>query len=90
MSLEEPGVVRLRGEVDLSSAPRLTAAVAVAGVRWPRLVVDLAGVTFLDVGAARLLASLSSRQPDVVLKDPPPQVARVLQLVGDEGSGEVR
>lgn len=41
VSLEEPGVVRLRGEVDLSSAPRLAAAVAEAADRWPRLVVEL-------------------------------------------------
>ncbi len=85
---EEPGQVTLRpaGELDMATADNLDAAVAAAlarpGVR--EIVVDLAGVGFLDSSGVRVLVrgATRARQRGVTLRvtDPQPVVARVLRI----------
>jgi anti-anti-sigma factor len=78
-------VVRLRGEIDLVSVPALRDEL-LAMTGKASVVVDLAAVTFLDatgvgvlVGAHKRLANQGGR---LVLVNPPPAIARVLQLAG--------
>jgi anti-sigma B factor antagonist len=80
-------IVALRGELDLSDAPdmaaHLIAAVAACG---PRVIVDLAGLTFIDsCGLGTLMRVLRwTRQSggDLTLVAPQHQVRRVLEVTG--------
>lgn len=58
----DPPVLRLVGELDLTTAPRLHDAVEAELAREPaRLVLDLTPTTFLDSSGARTLAQLARR-----------------------------
>jgi anti-anti-sigma factor len=76
-------VIRLRGEIDVSNADLLLPAAvgAVAGDDSLRL--DLADVTFLDVGALRQLliceACLARDGVDVKLRNVPAHIRQVLE-----------
>lgn len=49
-------VVALRGELDLADAADVAAALAAAVAREPRIIVDLAGLDFIDCGGVAALA----------------------------------
>lgn len=74
--------LRLAGEADLCTAAALRRAVAElpAGVREIHL--QLAGLEFIDVAAARVLVTLTERpgRPAVILHYPPPCLIRVIRL----------
>jgi anti-anti-sigma factor len=76
----------LRGELDIVSAPAALAALAAAAIRGQFVVVDLAGLDFLDCSAARLLmhARAVARESggDIVLASPRGSVLRMLTLLG--------
>jgi len=55
-------VVALRGELDLVDAADVAAALAAAVAREPRIIVDLAGLEFIDCGGVAALAR-GSRSP---------------------------
>jgi anti-sigma B factor antagonist len=80
-------VLLVRGEIDLASAPVLGAAVVDALAERPAVVVvDLAGVRFMDSTGLRALldARLGAGAAGVALRlrAPSPAVARVLELTG--------
>jgi anti-anti-sigma factor len=86
----EQDVVRVSvaGEVDMSSAPKLRAALACAIGSWPRrrLEVSLAGVRFLDASGVHALLD-ARRQAiregrDLVVVAAQPMVCQILQLTG--------
>lgn len=78
-------VVRVAGEIDITTAPvlqrHLDAAVA---AKRPAVVLDLADTTFLDargvgvIVAARKVAARNGTR--LVIRHPPPLVRRVLEL----------
>jgi anti-sigma B factor antagonist len=74
-------VASVFGEVDMATAPALRSALM--GAAGP-LTVDLAGMTFIDASGLRVLAGAAGRArregSEVVLRDPSPQVLRVLEL----------
>lgn len=77
-------VLRVAGEVDMESSPRLLAAIK-SGLRAaPALVVDLAGVRYMDSsGVAVLIQGLRAaarRQQPFALREPSDQVVAVLEL----------
>jgi anti-anti-sigma factor len=78
--------VSLQGELDVVSAAAALAAVAAAAIRGQLVVVDLAGLDFLDCHAARLLmyARVVARESggDVELANPRGSVLRILTLLG--------
>ena len=83
--------IRVAGEVDALSAPVLRQAVdaaCAAGCR--RVVVDLRGVTFLNVPGLRALAHAravaAERGTVLTLATSPGHVSRLLQLVGLDGA----
>jgi anti-sigma B factor antagonist len=87
--LEEgpPPVLRVAGELDMATADGLRGALEEAVAADPSVVVDLAGVTFVDVMGLRAILevadSLNGRGPLALVNAP--QVARLLRWVGLDG-----
>jgi anti-sigma B factor antagonist len=80
-------ILRLKGDLDLYSAPTLDdALVAVEGEKWPTIVLDLRQLAFLDSMALRLIMRTQARaQQDgrrLVIVRGPAFLDRVLQLAG--------
>jgi anti-anti-sigma factor len=78
----EPLVLRLTGEIDLFNISEVQAELFEALQEGPAstLVIDLSAVTFIDLTALRVLATASRRFDEVVMLNPSPLVARVLDL----------
>jgi anti-sigma B factor antagonist len=78
-------VLRLAGEIDVATAPRLRdRLVALATGGHPRIVVDLAGVSFIDsMGLGALLSGMKrarAHDGDLRLAGATDHVAKVLQI----------
>ena len=77
-------VVALRGELDAADAAGVAAALAAVAVRGRAIIVDLAGLEFIDSSglAALVLARKQARQAggDLLLAAPQDQVLRVLAV----------
>jgi len=77
-------VVALRGELDLVDAADVAAALAAAVAREPRIIVDLAGLEFIDCSGVAALARgrRHARQAggDLLLAAPQQRVQRVLAI----------
>lgn len=79
--------VTLTGELDAASAPGLTERLMkVAAAREPgALVLDLSGLTFIDVVGGRALdwarQAIRAGCP-VIVRWPPPSASRVIRLAG--------
>ena len=77
-------VVAPRGELDIATVTRVSDEIdALVAVGFGDLVLDLRGVSFMDVAGLRL-AITQARRPDatVPLIDGPPAVARIFDLAG--------
>jgi anti-sigma B factor antagonist len=82
-------VVVLRGELDLVDAAVVTAALEAVATREPRIIVDLAGLEFID---ARGVAALSRGRRharnaggDLLLAAPGRRVRKVLAIIWEAG-----
>jgi anti-sigma B factor antagonist len=77
-------IVVLRGELDVADAAAVAAAFAVVAAREPEIIVDLAGLEFIDSSGVAALArgrKLARRAGgDLLLAAPQHQVLRVLAL----------
>lgn len=77
-------VVALRGELDLVDAADVAAALAAAVAREPRIIVDLAGLEFIDCSGVAALARgrRHARQAggDLLLAAPRQRVLRVVAI----------
>jgi anti-anti-sigma factor len=85
VSVDELGtvVVRLGGELDLSSVGAIEAEVAAALSPPPqRLIIDLSGLRFADSSAIALWVRWALAIEHVELRDPPPFVRRALAAMG--------
>lgn len=79
-------MIRFDGEVDISTAPLVSAALRQVGLRQPRqLVLDLRGLTFMDLRGARLLLAAERRARQggypLAVVTGPGIVRRLLRLV---------
>jgi anti-anti-sigma factor len=78
-------VVALRGELDLADAASIAAALIAVAARTPEMIVDLAGLEFIDASgvAALVLAQVQARRAggDLLLAAPQDQVLRVLAVI---------
>lgn len=78
--------VIVSGELDICTGPALQRVLADVLKREPkRLILDLAGVTFIDCASARMLLAASRALPagrKAVIRRPSPAVERLLRLVG--------
>jgi anti-sigma B factor antagonist len=77
-------VVALRGELDIAGAAGVAAALAAVAARKPEIVVDLAGLEFIDSSGVAALARGRKHARhaggDLLLAAPRQQVLRVLTL----------
>jgi anti-sigma B factor antagonist len=77
-------VVALRGELDIAGAAGVAAALAAVAARKPGIVVDLAGLEFIDSSGVAALARGREHARhaggDLLLAAPRQQVLRVLTL----------
>ena len=75
--------VAVHGEVDVSSAEVVQAAVDQARqAGCTDLVVDLAGVTFMDLSGLRVLHTAATDGVSLVVRNPTRLVRRVIDLAG--------
>jgi anti-sigma B factor antagonist len=78
-------IVALHGELDLVDAAAVAAALGVVAAREPRIIVNLAGLEFIDASgiAALLLGRRHARNAggDLLLAAPQRQVRRVLAII---------
>jgi anti-anti-sigma factor len=83
----EPPVLRVDGEIDLSTAEQLRTALEEALAADPAVVVDMAGVTFVDAAGIRVVlqvaASRNGDGPLTLLNAA--RVKRLLDMVGLSG-----
>jgi anti-sigma B factor antagonist len=79
-------VLMVVGEIDAATAPLLHEACLEAESMSDRLVLDAAGVTFMDSSALHVLVKAQQRlgTTNVVVRNPSDQVRRLLQLTGLE------
>jgi anti-sigma B factor antagonist len=81
-----PGVVRVEGEVDVASCGALWDRMAVEIERTNGVILDLSETTFVDSSGlsvfVRAKRALDTAGGSLVLRNPRPQVARVLALTG--------
>ena len=76
------------GELDLASAPELTAALQAVTAGTDTLVIDVAALTFCDSSGLRALIAATGDRT-VVLKSPPPQLLRLLELTNTSDLFEI-
>ena len=85
-SVESPrGTVRMEGEIDMHSIPRLEAAFADLMAGDAPISVDMANVTFIDSAGLHFLVRVASsrdRAAPLTLLNVPPRVIRVMEIVG--------
>jgi anti-sigma B factor antagonist len=78
-------VVALRGELDIADAASVAAALIAAAARAAQIIVDLAGLEFIDASgvAALVLARVQARRAggDLLLAAPQDRVLRVLAVI---------
>ena len=81
---DDRAVVALRGELDIADAASVAAALTAIAARARELIVDLAGLEFIDCSGltALLLAREQARQAggDLLLAAPQDQVLRILAV----------
>jgi anti-sigma B factor antagonist len=83
----------IAGELDLTTRPVLAEHLpAILRARPRRLILDLAGVGFVDCGSARLIVSATQFLPEgrrPIIRHPSRAVRRVLDLTGLDAGCEI-
>jgi anti-anti-sigma factor len=81
----------VRGELDFTSAPRLSASLGdVAALDPQRVVLDLSALTFIDISGARVFRALAEALRNmpadcvIIARSPRPSVRKLLQMSGLE------
>jgi anti-anti-sigma factor len=83
--VEEGGVlvVKLAGELDLSTVDTVRAAIAPAIDSEPsRIDFDLSALEFMDSSGIALMLSVSNRVPEVNLRNPTDIIRQVIEITG--------
>lgn len=83
---EGEAVLVLHGELDLCGQPRFVAALAKVEGRFPRIVLDLADLAFIDAGNIGVIyrACRAAKEvgAEIVLRSASPHLFRILELIG--------
>jgi anti-sigma B factor antagonist len=79
-ALGSGAILHLIGELDLATAPQLDEVMA--ATKAEHIVLDLTDLSFIDSSGISLLVVALSDQRDVTLRNPQPNVSRVLELTG--------
>ncbi|MEY2452517.1 MAG: hypothetical protein QOD92_2091 [Acidimicrobiaceae bacterium] len=77
-----PVVVRLEGEIDISTSEHVVHELAKAAVLSEDVVIDLKDVTFIDSTGIGLLAQAMNKGATLLLDGAPDHVKRVIELSG--------
>jgi anti-anti-sigma factor len=88
----EPPVLSIEGEIDIATVDQLRGALEDALAEYPRVVVDMAGVTFIDAAGMRVLLEVGESRNGsgpLTLVDAP-RVAWLLKMVGLEDVPSIR
>lgn len=84
-------LVRLKGELDMTTAPELESAVSPVIASKPgRLVIDAAGLEFADSSAIALFVTWANAVPQVEIRQPPELLRRVIARMGLSGRLQVQ
>lgn len=76
-------VVRITGELDMSSAPAIRTAIEPVLASGPaRIVLDLGGLEFVDSSGLAVLLQAAEHANDIVLRNPTGIVLRVVEATG--------
>jgi anti-anti-sigma regulatory factor len=73
-------IASLHGEVDMEAVETVIGIIRTAELA-PKLIVDLAGVTFVDVSGLHLVRTLAAF-PNITVQNPSPPIVRLLQTLG--------
>ena len=81
---DTPGELRLLGELDISGAETLSAAIAGVDNGQTSLTLDLTKLEFMDSSGLRELLKAARERPDrrIRLVSPSPSVHKVLEIAG--------
>jgi len=85
LHLDGAGVLAVRGEIDMASAPVFREAVERVVALGVPVVLDFAGVTFMDSSGLKVLSEASLGAGDaasVCVRNAPEQVKQVLEITG--------
>ena len=77
-----PVVVRLEGEIDISTSDTVVHELAKAAALTEDVVIDLKDVTFIDSTGIGLLAQAMNKGATLLLDGAPDHVKRVIELSG--------
>jgi anti-anti-sigma factor len=84
-------LVKLGGELDMSTAPELESALSATLAAKPaRLVIEASGLKFADSSAIALLVRWANVVPKVEIREPPDLLRRVIARMGLSERLEVR
>lgn len=76
-------VVKLEGELDMSTTPGLESAVSpIIATKPERLVIDATGLEFADSSAIALLVRWANLVPQVEIRQPPELLRHVITRMG--------
>jgi anti-anti-sigma factor len=86
------GTLRLSGEFDMSSVETFRLAVETSADPDREVVLDLTELTFLDSSGIRAILTMAQEigTNGVVMRNPQPNVRRVIELIGIEGRSGIR
>jgi anti-anti-sigma factor len=86
------GSLRLSGEFDMSSVETFRLAVETSADPEREIVLDLTDLTFLDSSGIRAILTMVQEigTNGVLLRNPQPNVRRVIELVGIDGRSGIR
>jgi anti-sigma B factor antagonist len=86
------GTLRLSGEFDMSSVETFRLAVETCAEPDREIVLDLTELTFLDSSGIRAILTMAREigTNGVVMRNPQPNVRRVIELIGIEGRSGIR
>ncbi|HEX5615619.1 MAG TPA: STAS domain-containing protein [Acidimicrobiia bacterium] len=80
-------VVRISGELDMSSAPAVRRTLApVLDARPARVIFDLGALEFIDSSGLAVLLQAAEQVDDIVLRNPTGIVQRVVEATGLEAT----
>ena len=78
----ESTTVLVSGEIDVASAGTFQEAIDVAIEPGRRLILDMAGVSFIDSSGVAVLVGIVERASSLVIQNPDPRVRRILGVLG--------
>lgn len=91
VGVDDDGVVRVAGELDLATADRFSQSALDALDGQRALVIDVSNLAFIDsTGIRAILTVAGSTSKGVVLRDPSDSVRRVLAITAIEGRAGIR